>query len=128
MSMEPTGQAPAAPRDPAARAARLLEQLRHSRTLWSLRNADGWVMMEERGTPGLPVWPSDAEAAASARGDWVDCAPAAIPLDEWRDRWLPGLGRDGVRIVLWPVAARAAVIVTAEEHAQHLATALALEA
>ena len=62
MSMEPTGRATAAPRDPAARAARLLEQLRHSRTLWSLRNADGWVMMEERGTPGLPVWPSDAEA------------------------------------------------------------------
>ena len=119
MSMEPAGAA-APPKDGRLRAAHLLEAAVRTRQVWSLRNADGWVMMDDRGTAGLPIWPAADAAASSARGDWADCAPAAIPLAEWRERWLPSLARDGVRVVLWPVPGQAAVIVPAAEHAAHL--------
>ena len=43
----------------------------------------------------MPVWPHPAYAVACAQGAWQGHVPAAIPLDEWLEDWLPGVERDG---------------------------------
>ena len=71
--------------------------------VWSLRNADGWVLAATAdGQEVAPFWPFEAFARRSATGAWRDTAPEAIPLDAFMQRWLPGLAADGRAVSVLP--------------------------
>lgn len=71
--------------------------------VWSLQSDDGWVVMSsDEGEECLPVWPHRDFAAEWASGEWADCRPAAIGLDEWVDRWTPGMEQDGTLLAIFP--------------------------
>jgi hypothetical protein len=73
--------------------------------VWALRSAEGWVMAaDDNGTETFPIWPDATYADACSDGEWAGAEAVAIPLDEWKDKWLTGLGRDGRRVAVFPVA------------------------
>jgi hypothetical protein len=91
--------------------------------VWSLRNAEGWVLSrDDGGHEGVPVWPHPRFAEACAEGDWRDCIPAVISLDDWLNKWLPGMGRDTrfVAAFLLPGAPNRGIPVEPAEHRRHL--------
>src|ERR1051326_8160184 len=56
------------------------------------------------GTLVYPIWPERefAEAAARERPEWGPVNAMSLPLDEFMERWLPGMQRDGHKVgVFW---------------------------
>ena len=63
---------------------------------WGLYR-DGWVMGEDdSGIPTFPLWPATEYASLNADGDWAECEPAEIPLDDLVDELLPKLKEEGI--------------------------------
>ena len=58
----------------------------------------------EPGTLTYPIWPERqfAEAAAMERPEWGPVNAISRALDEFMERWLPGIQRDGHKLgVFW---------------------------
>ncbi|MFC3852357.1 DUF2750 domain-containing protein [Salinispirillum marinum] len=92
-----------------------LSQAISSATVWTLRGDDGGVLMSSEGHSCVPIWPDAEFAAEYAEEDWADCAPYAIPLNAWMDRWLPGLQKDGLRVVVFPDAAEEGIVIAPKD-------------
>jgi hypothetical protein len=82
--------------------------------VWGLRSADGdWAYATaEDGREVVAVWPHERYAEACAKGPWADDRPEVISLDDWLQRWLPGLERDGHEIAVFPTCEGAGARVT----------------
>jgi hypothetical protein len=81
--------------------------------IWSLRNADGYVLARDPdGTELVPVWPHPRLAEACARGEWENCEPVAIPLETWTARWIPGMEKDGRKVAVFPTPEDKGVVAT----------------
>lgn len=52
------------------------------------------------GQRAMPFWSlrSRAERVISTVDAYVDFLPESVPLDVWRNRWLVGLGKNGIRV------------------------------
>jgi len=73
------------------------------REVWSLWN-DGWALMGDKdGDETVPVWPDALFAEASAVGEWLGYKPRRISLEEWLNRWTPGMEVDHRRVAVFPV-------------------------
>src|SRR5947208_1756900 len=71
--------------------------------IWSLKNVDGWVMLgSDKEQEHVPVWPHPEYARMVAVGSWADCAPEVISLDNWLERWIPGMIRDQRLVAVFP--------------------------
>lgn len=93
--------------------------------VWGIRSPGGWrVMAGDDGRETLPVWPHPRFAGACAVGEWADSEPAAISLDDWLEKWTPGLAGDGRLVAVFPVDARG-VVVTPKRLADDLGAELA---
>lgn len=84
-------------------------------TVWTLRGDDGGVLMSSEGHSCIPIWPDAEFAAECAEDDWADCAPFAILLDAWLERWLPGRQKDGLRVVVFPDAAEEGIVIAPKD-------------
>ena len=89
----------------------LLEQ----KEVWGLASDSGWLILPDDGEEHLPVWPQPQLAQAWAMGDFADCQPKAIALDDWLDKWLPGMIEDGLLIAVCPGSDNDSIIVAADE-------------
>ena len=80
--------------------------------VWSLRSANGWCLMaDDSGAEMIPVWPHERFATACASNDSEEQA-ASISLDDWLDKWLPGILKDGRQVAVFPVPGGHGVIVS----------------
>lgn len=90
---------------PAERLKYLVNHVADERAIWSLRNADGWVVgADDDGRELVPVWPHQRYAAAEAVGPWADTKPARIALRDWLQTWTPGMTRDGRLVAVFPAS------------------------
>ena len=69
--------------------------------VWGLRSPDGWAYCWSNESDDADVaiivfWSDRAYAANCAKDEWQDYRPEAIPLEEFLERWLPGMAADGV--------------------------------
>lgn len=70
--------------------------------LWSLWQ-DGWALTSDNeGRELVPVWPHGVYAKACAVDEWQGYQPKAIIMDEWLERWIPGMRNDGRLVALFP--------------------------
>ncbi len=83
--------------------------------VWGLAGEGGWVILSEAGDEHLPVWPHEELAAAWAGGEFADCQPQHITLDDWLGKWLPGMERDALLVAVCPDSEGDCIIVTAAE-------------
>jgi hypothetical protein len=71
--------------------------------IWGLAfNDGGWAFSGGGETLAFPVWPFSEYAEEMACDEWKGCAPKAIPLDAFLERWLPGLERDNRSVLVFP--------------------------
>ncbi len=98
-----------------ARYEHFLKQVADWEEVWSLRTAEGWVLLEDQqGQEMVPVWPQERYAAACSVDDWGGAEPRSIPLAEWRKTWIPGISGDGRLIAVFPTPDSKAAVVTVE--------------
>lgn len=93
--------------------------------LWGLRDANGWVALEdETGAPGFPVWPHPDYAAACATESWAGNFPAEIDVYEFSEEWLPDMAARKVSVAVFPTPSMKGVWMQPEELHQYLAEEL----
>jgi hypothetical protein len=91
------------------------------REMWSLANANGWVLYGTKESKEVvPVWPHSAFAKVCATGEWSDCEPRSIDLDEWIETWTSGLIRDQRLVGVFPTPNSQSVVVTPQRLADDL--------
>ena len=103
------------------RYAYFVERASASGEVWSLRNADGWVLAgDPEGKEYVPVWPCAKVAALCATRGWDGAAPAAIALGLWLDRWTPGMAGQGTGVAVFPTPTDGGAAVAPEDLAADL--------
>lgn len=84
--------------------------------LFGLRNESGWVLYaSDNGIELIPVWPHPKYVKLCATGDWSDCEASPISLDEWLDKWLPGIRGDNRKVAVFPTPSNKGIIISADE-------------
>jgi hypothetical protein len=70
--------------------------------VWAIRDAGGFPTATSSGKTAMPFWSSRtrAESVIASVPDYAKFEPVELPWDGFRDRWLPGLERDGLRVGL----------------------------
>jgi hypothetical protein len=82
----------------AAHAAAFYDEVLRDALVWGVRDAEGFpAPVGTSDQRSMPFWSlaSRAEAAIAQVAAYASFSAISIPLDEWRDRWLPGLQKDG---------------------------------
>lgn len=80
--------------------------------IWSVRSGQGWTLM---GTPHgrevVPVWPAKRFAQAQCLNEWKDCEAKVISLNDWLDKWVPGMIRDGRDVAVFPTSSSRGIVI-----------------
>ncbi len=85
------------------------------REVWGLSSDEGWVILSDEGDEHLPIWPHPELAALWVTGDYADCQPKSISLDDWLAKWLPGMEKDALLAAISPDTEGESIVVSAEE-------------
>jgi hypothetical protein len=93
----------------ASQATAFYRDVAAARRVWTVRDADGFpAPISSRGVRAQPFWSSLGRVDAVIRGAaaYKGFSPVEITWEEFRDRWLPSLARDGLEVgVNWSGAA-----------------------
>ncbi|MCB9772136.1 MAG: DUF2750 domain-containing protein [Candidatus Omnitrophica bacterium] len=99
----------------AERYSYFIKRVADSEKVWALRNKDGWVSaLDANGNEVIPVWSHSEYAKLCANDEWKDCAPRFIILQDWLDRWIPGMIKDKRRVGVFPTVVSKGVVVDPE--------------
>ena len=62
--------------------------------IWGLSN-DGWALLgDNNGSQILPLWPEKEFAELCAVDQWKDYKAEVIELDNFIEKWIPGMTKD----------------------------------
>jgi len=90
--------------DASERYTYWLKRVVDRQQVWSLWQ-EGWAMGgDSEGRAMLPVWPHARYAALCASDEWAGFNPRSITLEDWMQKWLPGLTRDSRYVSVFPTA------------------------
>ncbi len=93
--------------------------------VWSLWNDGGWALAaNEEGNYMIPVWPHAMYAAICASDEWSGYEPKSISIDDWLQRWIPGIQRDKRMIAVFPTLDHKGIAVSPSRVADDLRTEL----
>ena len=99
--------------EPPKRYAYFIKKAIDFEEIWSLKNRDGWVLMgDDEGHQIIPVWPHSRYASACAVEEWADTKAELISLDDWMQKWLPGIEKDERLIAIFPVPSNKGIVVS----------------
>jgi len=86
----------------AAQADAFYREVLEQDAVWSIKDSEGFPAPKTPEGRTMPFWSlrSRADLVISTVPAYAGFEAVAIPLSEWRSRWLPGLKRDGVRVGL----------------------------
>jgi hypothetical protein len=87
----------------AAQADAFYREALEAATVWTVRDASGIPAPENGdGHRAMPFWSreSRAERVVATVAAYSGFATQSVPLAEWRQRWLPGLIKDGLMVGL----------------------------
>ena len=109
--------------DCEARYEYFLDVVGEEREVWILINSEEHFLKlhseDQGGFEYLPLWPSAEFAEAYAAGE-SDLKPHSIPLPQFLNRWLPGLGNDGIEVGVFPGADNSVWITEPDDLQQDL--------
>lgn len=77
--------------------------------VWGLYLA-GWATAQAGGKVAIPFWAEAVFAQACASGEWAGFQPHAIALDDFLNKWLPGMTSNDQLASVFPVPQGSACI------------------
>lgn len=101
-----------------------IERVADRGEVWGLQNEEGWVLISFDDGEAFCVWPHADFARACTLGDWADCMPEAVSLEELVEELVPALLRDNLRLAVFPTPAGEAVVVDPRDFQEHLKSTL----
>lgn len=103
----------------AAQSAAFFTESAKGGEVFGIKDGQGFPAPENgSGERAMPFWSkrSRADKVCASVPAYAGFEVVALPLNEWRERWLPGLTRDGLRVGLnWSGARATGYDYTPEE-------------
>lgn len=112
--------------DGSRRYTHTIKRVADFEEIWGLHANDGWVLVSDGEHECFPIWPHPEYATLCATNEWAGNEPAAIDLDTWMEKWLPGFEEENKRIAVFPTPQIKGVVVTAERFKEDLNDEIAL--
>ena len=87
----------------AAQAEAFYGEVLHAGTVWTVCDASGIPAPKNGdGQRAMPFWSKESRAqkVVATVAAYSGFATQSVPLAEWRERWLPGLIKDGLMVGL----------------------------
>lgn len=77
--------------------------------VWAIRDESGFPAPRTPAGRAMPFWSARSRAVQVIEtvDDYAAFEPVPLTLEQWRNRWLPGLAEDGLRVGLNWSGARA---------------------
>jgi len=95
----------------------LIRKIADFEEVWGLYDS-GWALMSES-IPDIqrafPVWPEKEFAEICAQGPWKSYCAKKISLNDFIEKWIPGMSDDGTMIAMFPTPQAKAVVVQPNE-------------
>ena len=92
-----------------------LDLVAENGTVYTLKDEQGCLLVSSEAESCLPVWPDQALAEACSTQEWQGFEPLAISLQDWLEKWVPGMTEDGHLVAVFPDLNTESVIVTPQE-------------
>ena len=93
----------------------LFKTMMAEKQVWLLVDDIGCVMLNTEDEDCVPIWPSEQFAQGWATGEWQHCQPKCIKLNEWQQRWIPGLIEDDLSVAVFPNENEEGMVMFADE-------------
>lgn len=126
-SLPPAVVQQAAKLSPQERLALVLDYADTAQQVCLLQGQEGFVMMAPEPQDGendfealLPVWPHADLVPLWASPDMSNATVTTLALHEFVDTWLPGLEKNNIGLVVFPVSGEAHMVLSAQELADSL--------
>lgn len=87
---------------PEQRFDYLLNSIKTTGKIWGLLGKNGWVMVESGNELCLPIWSHPEFVVAWERDDFPECEPASIDIDDFIEKWAPGLDKNNTLLLIFP--------------------------
>lgn len=92
-----------------------------AKEIWLVQGAEGFVMFEDGENVQLPVFPHRDLAQKFVDMNEIEGQCVNVSMVEFTETWLPGLGKNGVELVMFPTTSDVEnLVMTAEELALEL--------
>ena len=77
-----------------------VREVAEHRRVWTIQDAAGIPTATSSGKKAMPFWSALSRAASiiATVPDYSGFQPVELPWERFRDRWLPGLERDGLQV------------------------------
>ncbi len=85
------------------------------KSIWTLADEQGCLMIAEQDDHFLPVWPLECYAQAAAVEEWQQMKPYEVTLDDWFNKWVPGMTDDGFEVAVFPNSEGESTVLSPEE-------------
>jgi hypothetical protein len=111
----------------AAQAEAFYGEVMRTGQVWAIRDEGGFPAPQTPEGRAMPFWSARSRAVKVIENvdAYAGFAPVPLTLDVWRNRWLPGLARDGVRVGLnWAGASAVGYDLDPQDVEQNLAARL----
>lgn len=83
----------------AAQASAFYRDVARHRRLWTIRDKTGFPAPMTPEGRAMPFWSSRRRVDRIISNDpYKDFSPVELTWEEFRDRWLPGLATDGIKV------------------------------
>ena len=80
--------------------------------VWTLKAPDGFVRFaDDAGQQCVPVWPHPDYATALATESWSNCRPESLDITSFVEKWIPGMIKDKVMVVVFPTPKQKGIVV-----------------
>ncbi len=79
------------------------QQVKQHEVVWTLVDDDGAVLLVDDELDCVPVWPAEIFVKEWINDDWAHCRAHQISLQDWQQKWLPGLAQDDLDIIVFPL-------------------------
>lgn len=94
-----------------------LREVAESVEVWTLKHEDGnFVSFDDDAASYYYVlWPCARFAEMCARDDWEDSEPVDIDVCDFIEKWIPGLKRDKIGVVIFPTLENPGLVIESSE-------------
>ncbi|WP_409290191.1 DUF2750 domain-containing protein [Pseudomonas sp. KCJK8927] len=79
--------------------------------VWGLYD-EGWATATLEGNVVVPFWPEEEFAKRCATDEWGDFWPRKIAIEDFLDKWLPGMHSDSRLCQVFPVPGDVGVVIS----------------
>ena len=81
----------------------------------------GWLQLEDKDNKKIiPFWPEEIFVQNYINENKVNASPRRIEISHFLEKWIPGMTKDDVKVLIFPIKESQGVLVTPNELADQL--------